>query len=138
MVEFNKRSGFEQLWLLNGGHFKYFYFSETQDEYVPTGIRDNLSDDELILSSVTLNTAYLYYISGFTKAASTWISVNDQEPPVDTTVLVCWSDSPDVQPEMDYMTTDEDLNRVWANYDNDPPSHWMHLHKVPSESGAEG
>ncbi|HAV5075919.1 TPA: hypothetical protein JI034_15835 [Acinetobacter baumannii] len=72
------------------------------------------------------------------QAVPTWISVIDQEPLVDTTVLICWSDSPDIQPEMDYMTTDEDLNRVWANYNNDPPSHWMHLHKVPSESGAEG
>lgn len=71
-----------------------------------------------------------------TLTAPTWISVNDQEPPVDTTVLVCWSDSPDIQPEMDYMTIDEDLNHTWANYNNDPPSHWMHLHKVPSESGA--
>lgn len=71
------------------------------------------------------------------QAVPTWISVTDQEPLVDTTVLICWSDSPDAQPEMDYMTTDEDLNHIWANFDNDPPSHWMHLHKVPSESGAK-
>lgn len=73
-----------------------------------------------------------------TQIAPTWISVNDQEPPVDTTVLVCWSDSPDVQPEMDHMTSDEDLNHIWANFERDPPTHWMFFHKVPSESGAKG
>ncbi|MVM68523.1 DUF551 domain-containing protein, partial [Acinetobacter baumannii] len=68
----------------------------------------------------------------------TWISVKDEEPPTDTMVLICWSDSPDVQPEIDYMTCDEDLNHIWANFEIDPPTHWMYFHKVPSESGAEG
>lgn len=65
----------------------------------------------------------------------TWISVNDEEPPADTMVLICWSDSPDVQPESDYMTCDEDLNHIWANFERDPPTHWMYFHKVPSELG---
>ncbi len=52
-------------------------------------------------------------------------------------VLICWADAPDVTPEQDYMTIDEDLNSVWANYHNDPPSHWMHFHSVPNVSGAE-
>ena len=72
-----------------------------------------------------------------TQAMPTWISVKDEEPPADTMVLICWSESPDIQPEIDYMTCDEDLNHFWANYDNDPPSHWMYFHKVPKESGAE-
>lgn len=72
------------------------------------------------------------------QAVPTWISVKDEEPPTDTMVLICWSDSPDVQPEIDYMTCDEDLNHIWANFYKDPPTHWMHFHKVPSESGAEG
>ncbi|HFF4383246.1 TPA: hypothetical protein ACGCZG_002587 [Acinetobacter baumannii] len=46
-------------------------------------------------------------------------------------------DAPDVTPEQDYITIDEDLNSVWANYYNDPPSHWMHFHSVPNVSGAE-
>ncbi|EMI3296613.1 hypothetical protein RGF90_001721 [Acinetobacter baumannii] len=50
---------------------------------------------------------------------------------------LCWADAPDVTPEQDYMTIDEDLNSVWANYHNDPPSHWMHFHSVPNVSGAE-
>ncbi|WP_435722158.1 DUF551 domain-containing protein [Acinetobacter baumannii] len=67
----------------------------------------------------------------------TWISVNDELPPTDIMVLICWADAPDVTPEQDYMTIDEDLNSVWANYQNDPPSHWMHFHSVPNVSGAE-
>ncbi len=72
------------------------------------------------------------------QAVPTWIGVKDEEPPTDTMVLICWSDSPDVQPESDYMTCDEDLNHIWANFERDPPTHWMFYHKVPSESGAEG
>lgn len=72
------------------------------------------------------------------QAVPSWISVKDEEPPADTMVLICWSDSPDVQPESDYMTCDEDLNHIWANFERDPPTHWMFYHKVPSESGAEG
>ncbi|MCR0012313.1 DUF551 domain-containing protein [Acinetobacter baumannii] len=71
------------------------------------------------------------------QAVPTWISVKDEEPPTDTMVLICWSDSSDVQPEIDYMTCDEDLNHIWANFEIDPPTHWMYFHKVPSESGAE-
>ncbi|WP_375555611.1 hypothetical protein [Acinetobacter baumannii] len=71
------------------------------------------------------------------QAGPTWISVKDEEPPTDIMVLICWDDAPDVTPEQDYMTIDEDLNSVWANYQNDPPSHWMHFHSVPNVSGAE-
>ncbi len=71
------------------------------------------------------------------QAGPTWISVKDEEPPTDIMVLICWDDAPDVTPEQDYITIDEDLNSVWANYYNDPPSHWMHFHSVPNVSGAE-
>ena len=71
------------------------------------------------------------------QALPTWISVDDEWPPTDIMVLICWADAPDVTPEQDYMTIDEDLNSVWANYHNDPPSHWMHFHSVPNVSGAE-
>ncbi|MFV5310068.1 hypothetical protein [Acinetobacter baumannii] len=72
------------------------------------------------------------------QAVPTWIGVKDEEPPIDTMVLICWSDSPEVQPEIDYMTCDEEINHYWVNFERDPPTHWMHFHKVPSESGAEG
>ncbi|MDC4273460.1 DUF551 domain-containing protein [Acinetobacter baumannii] len=71
------------------------------------------------------------------QAVPTWISVTDELPPTDIMVLICWADAPEVTPEQDYMTIDEDLNSVWANYHNDPPSHWMHFHSVPNVSGAE-
>lgn len=67
----------------------------------------------------------------------TWINLDDELPPTDIMVLICWADAPDVTPEQDYMTIDEDLNSVWTNYYNDPPSHWMHFHSVPNVSGAE-
>ncbi|MEX5396060.1 hypothetical protein [Acinetobacter baumannii] len=70
------------------------------------------------------------------QALPTWISVDDEWPPTDIMVLICWADAPDVTPEQDYMTIDEDLNSVWANYHNDAPSHWMHFHSVPNVSGA--
>ncbi|MFA3130090.1 DUF551 domain-containing protein [Acinetobacter pittii] len=68
------------------------------------------------------------------QAGPTWIRLDEKEPPPDTMVLICWSDSPDVQPEVDYMTCDEDLNHIWANFERDPPTHWMYFHKVPNES----
>ncbi|MGC9655430.1 UNVERIFIED_CONTAM: DUF551 domain-containing protein [Acinetobacter pittii] len=71
------------------------------------------------------------------QAGPTWISVEVDEPPTDKMVLICWANSPDIDPEIDYMTTDDDLNHIWANYYNDPPTHWMHFHKIPNESGAE-
>lgn len=67
----------------------------------------------------------------------TWISLEDDEPPIDKMVLICWADAPDIDPEIDYITTDENLHHIWANFDNDPPSHWMYFHKVPSKSGVE-
>ncbi len=70
------------------------------------------------------------------QAVPTWISVDDEWPPTDIMVLICWADAPDITPEQDYMTIDEDLNSVWANYHNDTPSHWMHFHSVPNVSGA--
>ena len=66
-----------------------------------------------------------------------WINVQLEEPPLDETVLICWSDSPDVEPEKDYITVDEDLNHYWANFHEDNPSHWMPLPKPPVKE-AEG
>lgn len=95
---------------------------------------------ELTDACEELNTGWFIWqecVKAKTQAVPTWISVKDEEPPTDTMVLICWSDSPDVQPEIDYMTCDEDLNHIWANFEIDPPTHWMYFHKVPSESGAE-
>ncbi|AYX88023.1 DUF551 domain-containing protein [Acinetobacter baumannii] len=87
--------------------------------------------------NIVTNDAWQLWNKAKAETVPTWISVKDEEPPTDTMVLICWSDSSDVQPEIDYMTCDEDLNHIWANFEIDPPTHWMYFHKVPSESGAE-
>ena len=68
------------------------------------------------------------------QAVPQWISVNDQLPPSDEMVLICWSDSPDIEPEKDFMDICVDTGcPFWANSLNDEQSHWMPLPK-PQES----
>lgn len=59
-----------------------------------------------------------------------WISVNDQMPPIDETVLVCWDHAQDIEPEKEYVTIDENLDEYWPNCQDEPPTHWMPLPKV--------
>ena len=69
-----------------------------------------------------------------TQAVSQWISVNDQLPPSDEMVLICWSDSPDIEPEKDFMDICVDTGcPFWANSLNDEPSHWMPLPKAQEQ-----
>lgn len=98
----------------------------------------SIMDGEVLFMREQARQLWSFWNKAKAQAVPSWISVKDEEPPIDTMVLICWSDSPDVQPEIDYMTCDEDLNHIWANFYKDPPTHWMHFHKVPSESGAEG
>lgn len=64
------------------------------------------------------------------QAVPKWISVNDQMPPIDETVLVCWDHAQDIEPEKEYVTTDENLDEYWPNCQDEPPTHWMPLPKV--------
>ncbi|QAB39701.1 DUF551 domain-containing protein [Acinetobacter baumannii] len=113
---------------------------------IPIDVKTDLSEDDLFDIYHRVNSGWAMWKKAITfmqekakaQTVPSWISVKDEEPPADTMVLICWSDSPDVQPESDYMTCDEDLNHIWANFERDPPTHWMFYHKVPSESGAEG
>ncbi len=121
MIDMNKeRELFEEAYLSVGGK---------QQEL-------ELEDGEYTNSKSLLGWE-LWQIKLKAQAVPTWTSVDDEWPPTDIMVLICWEDAPDVTPEQDYMTIDEDLNSVWANYQNDPPSHWMHFHSVPNVSGAE-
>lgn len=66
------------------------------------------------------------------QAVPEWISVEDELPPSDTMVLICWSDSPNVEPEKDFMDVCVDTGcPFWANSLNDEPSHWMPLPEPP-------
>lgn len=104
------------------------------------GIKTDLSEEDLFDIYHRVNSGWAMWkkaVNFMKSKVPTWISVTDELPPTDIMVLICWADAPDVTPEQDYMTIDEDLNSVWANYQNDPPSHWMHFHSVPNVSGAE-
>lgn len=91
-----------------------------------TGVTLSVSDVGVLCEEIEQLKAQL------NKIDEGWVSVLVKEPPIDQTVLICWSDSPDVEPEKDYMTVDEDLNHYWANFHKDNPSHWMPLPKEPS------
>ena len=65
------------------------------------------------------------------QAVPEWISVKYTTPPTDETVLVCWDYHPDVEPEKEYITLDEDLNEYWPNYEAEPPTHWKLIPKPP-------
>ena len=75
-----------------------------------------------------IHEAYLMW-QAKAQAVPEWISVEDKEPDCGETVLICWSDSPEVEPEKDYMDIDIDTGALyWSNYnDGDEPSHWMPL-----------
>lgn len=125
--------------------FERFYAKECNCSY--ESLKRQLDRQEALTGHRYLPTsprheAWLIWDAAWNDASAqvlpTWISVDDEWPPTDIMVLICCADAPDVTPEQDYMTIDEDLNSVWANYHNDAPSHWMHFHSVPNVSGAEG
>ena len=65
------------------------------------------------------------------QAVPEWISVDEQEPECGETVLVCWADALDVDPEMDFMDIDVETGAYyWSNCEADKPTHWMPLPKV--------
>ncbi|WP_155120874.1 hypothetical protein [Acinetobacter calcoaceticus] len=152
MIDLNKeREAFEAEWKNLGGNLNSFQIVNKM--YVLTENVQSAGPIVKELSERAINSAFaLWLIQAKQKntvieqltadlekaqAVPTWISLEDEEPPADTIVLICWSDTPDVQPESDYMTCDEDLNHIWANFERDPPTHWMYFHTVPSKSGAE-
>ncbi|ELY5698284.1 DUF551 domain-containing protein [Acinetobacter baumannii] len=151
MTDLNKKQAF---WAEQLPCFKENYICLAQLEAVEfnneTGNFDALTQDatgfdleDILEAYHSVNTGWAMWLRAKSQekakaqAVPTWISVDDEWPPTDIMVLICWADAPDITPEQDYMTIDEDLNSVWANYQNDPPSHWMHFHSVQNVSGAE-
>lgn len=84
-------------------------------------------DKEFLILS--LNRGFSAWIERAKAQVPEWISTNAKEPPLGTMVLICWADTPDVEPEKDYMDHDVDHGvNYWANYNGgDEPSHWMPL-----------
>ena len=78
-----------------------------------------------------INGAWMAWQAAKARVENEWISVKDKTPPTDETVLVCWDYHPDVEPEKEYMTLDEDLNEYWPNCEVVPPTHWKLIPKPP-------
>lgn len=70
------------------------------------------------------------WLAAKAQAVPEWILVSDRMPPVDETVLVCWDHAPDIEPDKEYTTIDENLDEYWPNCQDEPPTHWMPLPKV--------
>ncbi|TPV18769.1 hypothetical protein FJV20_19270, partial [Acinetobacter baumannii] len=84
----------------------WMFFDEENNIYQLKAV--TINEDKFRARS-ELNFGWSMWQKAKAQAVPTWIGVKDEEPPTDTMVLICWSDSPDVQPEIDYMTCDEDL-----------------------------
>lgn len=80
--------------------------------------------------SLKINVSWEAWQAAKAQAVPEWISVDDRLPPVDETVLVCWDYAPDIEPEKEYTTIDENLDEYWPNCQDEPPTHWMPLPKV--------
>lgn len=91
-------------------------------------------DDDFVTGygqgNYALGLARLAWQAAKSQAVPEWISVEDQMPPVDETVLVCWDYVPDIEPDKEYTTIDENLDEYWPNCQDEPPTHWMPLPEV--------
>lgn len=81
-------------------------------------------------AEIAVNAGWKAWQAAKAQAVPEWISVEDQMPPVDETVLVCWDYAPDIEPDKEYTTIDENLDEYWPNCQDEPPTHWMPLPEV--------
>lgn len=63
-----KRKLFEKLWIDGGGHFNYFIYSAPLGQYVINGKPHNFTQDEMLSALTTLNTAYVFYLGGWSQS----------------------------------------------------------------------
>lgn len=81
-----EREDFEKLWTDGNGHFKFFEFDQDACKYRLNGVTDNLSKEDLLSASITLNTAWLFWLGAKKRAVpevitignelQSWVSVN--------------------------------------------------------------
>lgn len=104
-----------------------FKFDEELQQYIAL-------DSEMELQVDEFNELWDAFRAGWqaakAQAVQEWVNVDDRLPPVDETVLVCWDYAPDIEPEKEYTTIDENLDEYWPNCQDEPPTHWMPLPKV--------
>ena len=63
-----EREDFEKLWTDGNGHFKFFEFDQDACKYRLNGVTDNLSKEDLLSASITLNTAWLFWLGAKAQA----------------------------------------------------------------------
>ena len=62
-MEINKeREAFEKLWTGGNGHLRFFKFDHDACKYLLNGVSDNLPKGDLLSASITLNTAWLFWL----------------------------------------------------------------------------
>ena len=110
---------------------QFFNFNENTGDYEIKSEFDKDEDKDLAFE--ILNTGWVMWLRAKrakAQAVPEWILVEDQMPPADETVLVCWDYAPDIEPDKEYTTIDENLDEYWPNCQDEPPTHWMPLPKV--------
>jgi hypothetical protein len=110
----------------------------TQDQCDMLILKDRVNEFfSYYLSSTIIdciNWSWQSWLKAKESAVPEWISLKDKEPNIGETVLICWSDDFDIEPEKDFMDIDIDSGvYYWANYENDKPTHWMPLPPAPKE-----
>lgn len=62
-MDINKeREAFEKLWTGGNGHLRFFKFDHDACKYLLNGVTDNLPKGDLLSASITLNTAWLFWL----------------------------------------------------------------------------
>ena len=57
-----EREAFEKLWTGGNGHLRFFKFDLDACKYLLNGVTDNLPKGDLLSASITLNTAWLFWL----------------------------------------------------------------------------
>ena len=79
-----EREGFEKLWTDGNGHFRFFEFDQDDCKYQLNGVTDNLSKEDLLSASITLNTAWLFWLGAKKRAVPEGFVLIPVEPSRDT------------------------------------------------------